>query len=95
MFPSGLSHARTNLVRSRPCPTSSGAPETHPHGPLGDTVPELLLDTPIVETNYETAERIYLTRSPWMYDARFHVPREHIRWVPAFLAPGVPSVVGD
>lgn len=47
--------------------------------------------TPVIETDYATALAIYQARDPWRYDARFHVPRQHIRLVPVFQPPTRPA----
>lgn len=46
-----------------------------------------VLEPLAVETNYERAKRLYLARSPWRYDARFHVAPHHIHHCPVFLEP--------
>jgi hypothetical protein len=42
---------------------------------------------PVPHMLFEEAQKRYWAREPWTYDARFHVPVEHIRWVPVFIAP--------
>jgi hypothetical protein len=53
----------------------------------GDRVPDTAMLEPAVETNNERAVRIYWSRSPWRYDARFHVLPHHVHHVPVFLEP--------
>lgn len=50
-------------------------------------MPDTAVPEPPAETNYERARRIYLARSPWRYDPRFHVAARHIWHVPVFREP--------
>lgn len=82
----GVTHAElTQCVldsdRARPARTTEG-------GALADPAT-------VIETNYDTALAIYQTRTPWRYDARFHVPRQHIRLVPVFQPPTSPVAQPD
>lgn len=50
-------------------------------------MPDTAVLEPAVETSRERAVRIYRTRSPWIYDARFHVAPRHVPHCPVFLEP--------